>query len=134
MRTAVILCLGLFLHGCRSSPSIDLSGLTISELNDKLIDPDPNVRWAAVFELGSRDKQAAPAIPNLIKCLKDKNVAVRQVTTQTLGRILVSLDPPYDNDVQNAIAALRRAQSDPDETVRTGARIALSGVDAKSGR
>jgi HEAT repeat protein len=126
-RALFLICL---LAGCDSSPPLDLSPLTIDQLRTKTSDADANVRFAALFELGRRDAQAAPAIQEVTARLADDHVQVRRVATQTIGIILMHSTPPYDQDTQAAIAALK-ANTDTDETVKAGVRIALGAVAAK---
>ena len=120
----------LLVLGCQSEPSVDYSTFTIDQLRTKMSDPDPGVRWKAVFETGRRDGQAVQVVEELTSLLADENVEVRRVTTQTLGTMLMEVKPPYSEEVKQAIAALRSNQ-DPDEVVKMGIRIALGVVDSK---
>lgn len=120
----------LLVLGCQSEPPVDYSTFTIDQLRTKMSDPDPGVRWKAVFETGRRDGQAVQIVEELTSLLADENVEVRRVTTQTLGTMLMEVKSPYSEEVKQAIAALR-ANQDPDEVVKMGIRIALGVVDSK---
>ena len=116
--------------GCQQSPAPDLSPLSVEQLRIKTSDADPNIRWAAVFELGRRNGQATAAITELTARLSDDHVEVRRVTTQTIGIVFMHTEPPYDQDMQAAIDAMK-ANKDTDETVKAGIRIALAALAAK---
>ncbi|QDU52397.1 HEAT repeat domain-containing protein [Gimesia panareensis] len=125
------LLLGVFvLVGCQSEPPPDFSGLTMDQLRTKMSDPDPGVRWHAVFEAEHRDGQTVQVVKTLTALLQDENVEVRRVTTQALSSVLMDVKPPYPEEVQQAIQALRDNE-DPDEVVQAGVRIALRVVDIK---
>lgn len=124
------LLLLLLVLGCQSEPPVDYSTFTIDQLRTKMSDPDPGVRWKAVFETGRRDGQAVQVVEELTSLLADENVEVRRVTTQTMGTMLMDVKPPYSKEVNRAIAALR-ANQDSDAVVQSGIRIALGIVDSK---
>jgi HEAT repeat protein len=124
---ALLVCI---VAGCSGSPAPDFSPLTVDQLRTKTSDADASVRFAALFELGRRDAQGAAAIKEVTARLTDDHVQVRRVAAQTIGGILMHSSPPYDPDTQAAIAALK-ANTDTDETVKAGVRIALSVVASR---
>lgn len=74
--------------------------------------------FLAVGQLGA---SAAWAAPTLVKLLSHPNKRLRSVAAMTLGQI----GPATDDE---ALAALRRAKSDPDPGVRTQADAALERI------
>jgi HEAT repeat protein len=126
-RVLIAICV---IAGCQPTSSPDLSSLTVDQLRIKTSDADPAVRWKTVFEHGRRHHQAAAAIKEITVCLDDDHVEVRHVSTHAMCAVFMHSELPYDQELQAAIDALK-ANTDPDETVQAGIRIALAMVAAK---
>lgn len=59
----------------------------VQELIEQLQDPDANVRWIAVVELGQMKEKAVSAIPALTIALTDSDMDVRKKTVFALEKI-----------------------------------------------
>src|SRR5262245_3882104 len=75
----------LALTGCRGRKNVDVEAtegprahrFDLAQLTEALSSPDPDVRFAAVIDLGQRGADAAPAVPALTRALSDNNLNVR---------------------------------------------------------
>jgi HEAT repeat protein len=91
----------------------------VDALVKQLKDPSADVRRAAAKSLGEMGADAMPAVPALIKALKDdKDMFVRRFSAQSLGE----LGP----DAKSAIKELTNAMKDPKKEVAEAATSALS--------
>lgn len=89
-------------------------GLSLSEIDQRLEDPDWKKRYAALTLL-----QPVPdAFPVLLKALKDSKTSVRRLATALLSEF----------DKQDALPYLFRALKDPSATIRRTAGDALSDI------
>jgi HEAT repeat protein len=62
----------------------------VEALTTALGDPNRDARSAAAYALGTMGSDAAPAVPSLVKSLKDAETDVRRQSAQALGRILLA--------------------------------------------
>jgi len=79
-------------------------------LTQALEDKDSRVRGAALLGLSLTDRDHGPAIPALIKCLRDNNPGMRQWAVMTL-----CMD---SSGFEAALPELKLALKDPDKRVR----------------
>jgi HEAT repeat protein len=72
---------------CISTQACHGSDETINDLLGKLTNQDKEVRARAAAMLGEKGKESKPAVPGLIKLLKDDEDTVRVNAVEALGRI-----------------------------------------------
>ena len=88
-----------------------------AELAEMLSSPDVGERWRAARRLGQLGASAAPAVPALVRTLRDENAGVRHNAVIALGSIGVA-----DEEI---LAALAKAIADPERRVRLSAFSSL---------
>jgi len=114
----------LLLVGCGKSGPAPLSAEGI-DLQAELQRLQSNVvtnRQDALARIARLGPKAKPAVPQLIKALKDPDQVVRQLAAYALGQI--------GPDAKEAVPALKEAfQSDPAMKVKTAALNALRAID-----
>lgn len=92
-------------------------GETIVDLASKLEDPAADVRKAAIKALGNFGNTAAPALPAMMSCMKDKDPQVRRAATHAFETLGVHALP--------ASQALIDGLRDSSEQVRRGCANAM---------
>jgi HEAT repeat protein len=103
----------VLLTGCKDkAPQVDVAAFTAD-----LKSPDTDKKANACAELAKAGPAAAPAVPDLIELLKDKDPLVRHLAAYTLGQI--------GPKAASAIPALQEARNDPDRDVMMNAVDAL---------
>jgi HEAT repeat protein len=91
---------------------------TLDTVKKGLSDPDTRARLAAIDTLESLGDEAAPALPDLVRALSDKDRFVRWSAARTVGR-LAPIQPSV------AVPKLADLAADPDIDVRLAAFAAL---------
>jgi HEAT repeat protein len=96
----------------------------VPTLSDRLEnDPDPEVRKEAALQLSKMQKAARPALPALIKAMKDDNLHVRLDAALALS----ALGP----DAHDAVGALKEAlKDDRNRTTESVFHITIQGIAA----
>lgn len=96
---------------------------TIRELTERLHAPYPSARQSAVLEIAALGVKAQPAVPNLLRALRDTSASVRKAAAFALGKI---------RSQPAVIAALVDALQDENVAVQQSAAEALGeqGADA----
>ena len=95
---------------------------TVESLLEKLADPDPFVRVAAVQALGEIRQERI--LDSLCGCLADENLYVRGYAAEALGKI-------GDLDTRVALEKLSVAPNDPSPYVRSMMALALGELQDK---
>ena len=118
LRWAVLLAAGIAIsQGCsREEPTVDWFA--------QLKSTDPNVRYAAVQQLGSSGKDTDRCVRALMPMLQDKEDSVRIGTTYALAKIGPAGAP--------ATSSLVQALKDKNKQVRIGAAYALPAMGPKA--
>jgi HEAT repeat protein len=117
--------LAALLVGCGGGrPSFE--GKSVEELKAMLADADPKVQAQGAYGLGQKGREAAAAVPGLVKALASNDAQVRQYAARALGRI--------GPEARAAVPALAEALRAPPWMVQRQAAVALGeiGPDAKS--
>src|SRR5262245_61227771 len=116
MRRSLLITLALLAVGCGKAKR----EYSVSELQEKLHDRDPNTRYWAARELGHQGPKAREAVSALTEALKDEDKRVRVGGVYALAEI--------GPEAKAAVPALQRALKDEDAGVRKGAAYALQQI------
>jgi len=106
------------------NPILEEPEATLNALRQGLSSPDAQARVAAVHALELMGLEAAPAIPELIKVLKDSDFAVRWAAVRALGKMHL--------EAEQVVPALIPLLSDRDVDVAVAAAVAVKRFGEKA--
>jgi HEAT repeat protein len=106
-------------------PGLTEPGQTLDALRKGLSSPNARARVTAVHAFEMMGEMAAPAIPDLIKALKDTDYAVRWASARTLGKMTLNSE--------QVVPALIPVLSDREIAVAVAGAIALKRYGPQAG-